>query len=280
MCTFVIFNPQRKRSVVQRNNPIISSSVPRSLHLLYCYCNRALNDETNISMICEEGFFDDQYEILVHLEDIIPFYHLDPITANCIVIYMWHLYKKLKTYNNVHKIRFVNPHIIPYVACVTRLDKNSKFEQLNERASVLADKLSQASRNQLVLVPHNVGYHWILTVIDPYKETVYLLDSLSHRIRDEDWKYVVDMSIRLFNSNKAKKGKKHVTWEVVKGPRQPDAKQCGFYVMRYMRDIIEELATIERDSLRSIFIKPQYSREEIDEVRYEWAECIQDYIYD
>ncbi|XP_075491388.1 uncharacterized protein LOC142529671 isoform X3 [Primulina tabacum] len=73
---------------------------------------------------------------------------------------------------------------------------------------------------------------------------VYLVDSLSHRNRYDDWKYVVDMSVRLFNSNKERKGKKQAIWEVVK------------------------------------FMKTEYSKEEIDEVRSEWAECIQDYIYE
>ncbi|XP_075493610.1 uncharacterized protein LOC142531391 isoform X1 [Primulina tabacum] len=166
---------------------------------------------------------------------------------------------------------------MPYVS---KLDRNGKIEHLNERASVLAERLSVASTNQLVLVPHNVGYHWILTVIDPYKEMVYLLDSLSHRNRYDDWKYVVDMSVRLFNSNKERKGKKQAIWEVVNGPRKPDSKQCGFYVMRFMREMIEKNATSEKNSISSIFMKTEYSKEEIDEVRSEWAECIQDYIYE
>ncbi|XP_075483392.1 uncharacterized protein LOC142523469 [Primulina tabacum] len=189
---------------------------------------------------------------------------------------MWHLYKKMKKDNKTDKFRFVNPHTIPYMPYVSKLDRNGKIEHLNERASVLAERLSVASTNQLVLVPHNIGYHWILTVIDPYKEMVYLLDSLSHRNRYDDWKYVVDMSVRLFNSNKERKWKKQAIWEVVKGPRQPDSKQCGFYVMRFMREMIEKNATSEKNSISSIFMKTEYSKEEIDEVRSEWAECIQD----
>ncbi|XP_073047498.1 uncharacterized protein [Primulina eburnea] len=186
----------------------------------------------------------------------------------------------MKKDNKTDKFRFVNPHTIPYMPYVSKLDRNAKIEHLNERASVLAERLSVASTNQLVLVPHNVGYHWILTVIDPYKEMVYLLDSLSHRNRYDDWKYVVDMSVRLFNSNKERKGKKQAIWEVVKGPRQPDSKQCGFYVMRFMRAMIEKNATSEKNSISSIFMKTEYSKEEIDEVRSEWAGCIQDYIYE
>ncbi|XP_042386659.1 uncharacterized protein LOC121978371 [Zingiber officinale] len=118
-----------------------------------------------------------------------------------------------------------------------------------------------------------------LTVIKPHKEIVYLLDSLSHRIRDEDWKYVVEMALRLFNSNNGRKGRKYVQWEVIKAPRQPDAKQCGYYVMRFMRQITEEIAMIEGDTLPSIFTKAEYSQEEIDEVHSEIAEFDPDNIF-
>ncbi|XP_073316745.1 uncharacterized protein [Primulina huaijiensis] len=136
--------------------------------------------------------------------------------------------------------------------------------------------LSGAAMNQLVLVPSCCGFHWTLTVIEPYKEIVYFVD----RIRDEDWKYVVEMALTLFNSNKGRKGRKRVQWEVINAPKQPDAKQCGYYVMRFMRQITEEVATFEGDSLRSIFTKTEYFMEEIDEVRTELAECIHDHIYE
>ncbi|XP_073032683.1 uncharacterized protein [Primulina eburnea] len=81
---------------------------------------------------------------------------------------------------------------------------------------------------------------------------VYLLDSLGYRNRYDDWKYVVDMCVRLFNSNKERKWKKQAIWEVVKGPRQPDSKLRGFYVMRFMREMIEKNATNEKNSIFSI----------------------------
>ncbi|XP_073037652.1 uncharacterized protein [Primulina eburnea] len=134
--------------------------------------------------------------------------------------------------------------------------------------------------DQLVLVLSCCGFHWTLTVIEPYNEIVYLVDSLSHRIRNEDWKYVVEMALTLFNSTKGREGRKRVQWEVIKAPKKPDAKQCGYYVMRFMMQITEEVATLEGDSLTSIFTKTEYSMEEIDEVRTELAECIQDHIYE
>ena len=37
------------------------------------------------------------------------------------------------------------------------------------------------------------SFHWNLSVIEPYKDAIYLLDSLSCRIRDDDSKYVMEM---------------------------------------------------------------------------------------
>lgn len=54
------------------------------------------------------------------------------------------------------KFRFMNPHKLPYLA-KTAQDKSVKLETLNQRATLLADKLTSASTDQLVLVPCNVG---------------------------------------------------------------------------------------------------------------------------
>ncbi|KAH6776910.1 hypothetical protein C2S52_007665 [Perilla frutescens var. hirtella] len=143
---------------------------------------------------------------------------------------------------------------------------------LSARTQALGDRLIGICPNQLVVVPCNVGLHWILTVIDPNKEVIYLLDPLENRIRDDSWKNVVDRSISLFNANLEKKGKKQPVWEILKAPRQPDSKQCGFYVMRYMKEIIES------GSISKQFRKEPYSTKEIDEVRAEWADCVLDYV--
>ncbi|XP_042382272.1 uncharacterized protein LOC121974982 [Zingiber officinale] len=184
--------PRRKKLEQPKKKHTLSTSAPRALHMLYCYSKRALDDGRYISVSFDYDVFDDDYELVLHLEDIIPLYHLEPLSGNCVIAYIWYLYKKLLKDNKKEKFRFVNPHKIPYMATSAH-DKKGKFERLNQRASHLAGRLSGASVDQLVLVPCNIGFHWILTVIDPYNEVIYLLDSLRHRIHDEDWKYIVEM---------------------------------------------------------------------------------------
>ncbi|XP_073133541.1 uncharacterized protein [Henckelia pumila] len=205
-----------KKKNVKKTSTVLASHVPKSLNMLHFFCKHALDEENNISINLDHDLFDEEYELLVHLEDIIPFYELEPVSANCIVVYIWHLYRKMKSDNKVEKYRFMNPHTIQFIPFVTNLDRNGKIEHFNERATVLADRLSGSSRNQLVLVPVNVG------------------------------------SLKLFNSNKERKGRKQAIWETVKGPRQPDAKQCGYYVMRFMKDIIKENVNSEKHSLSAI----------------------------
>ncbi|KAH6783622.1 Major facilitator superfamily protein [Perilla frutescens var. hirtella] len=132
--------------------------------------------------------------------------------------------------------------------------------------------IEKVSTTQLAIVPCNVGLHWILTVIDPHKESIYLFDPLCHRIRNDSWTQTVNKTIVMYNVKIERRSKKQPHWKIVNGPIQPDSKQCGFFVMRYMKEIIDEIAIKGSISLKSQFYNRTYSQMEIDEVRFEWAD--------
>ncbi|KAL8488079.1 hypothetical protein ACS0TY_024385 [Phlomoides rotata] len=119
--------------------------------------------------------------------------------------------------------------------------------------------------------------HWILTIINPHKDEICLFDPLHEGIANDAWKDVVDMALKMFNAetmvNKPKK--RASIWKVIKVPKQLDLKQCGFFVLRYMRCIFEFEGSVDMDSMQSLFTEKTYSRDQIDEMRVEWAECIQ-----
>ncbi|KAL8486949.1 hypothetical protein ACS0TY_023586 [Phlomoides rotata] len=73
------------------------------------------------------------------------------------------------------------------------------------------------------------------------------------------------------------KKRANMKWNVIKVPKQPDAKQCGFYVLRYMRQIVEYEEEDTR-SLQSMFMQKNYTKAEIDEVREEWSSCMLPYM--
>ncbi|XP_057775875.1 uncharacterized protein LOC130994820 [Salvia miltiorrhiza] len=239
--------------------------LPEKLELLLSYF-QLVRGEAGQSITLPDDVFGKKYKIYIFLKDINKFCLLKPISDCCIISYMWFLHQKMKKENILTRFRFVNPNLI------------SKFDKLTEdqRARALADRLIGASIDQLVLAPCNIGFHWILTVIQPYNKIVFLLDPLSHRIRDSVWQDIVNMALSMFCASKGENEKKSPTWVVVKAPLQPDSKQCGFYIMQYMREIIETCRDLGSSSLQSMFTKDSYSRSEIDEMRIEWAECILD----
>ncbi|XP_042388022.1 uncharacterized protein LOC121980123 [Zingiber officinale] len=54
-------------------------------------CMRSIDEAVRIyiSVSFDYDVFDDDYELVLHLEDIIPLYHLEPLSGNCVVGYIW-----------------------------------------------------------------------------------------------------------------------------------------------------------------------------------------------
>ncbi|XP_019196472.1 PREDICTED: uncharacterized protein LOC109190440 [Ipomoea nil] len=271
---------KKKPSKEVKKLELNSSSMPKSLWLLYCYYKRALGNGESLKIVLDENVFGEECTLYVHDEDVTPFCQLMPISYTCIAVYIWYLYKKMMEDNKLEKFRFMQPCHVGHVP-TTRTDKNFLDKQLESRARALADRLIDNPSSASLLVPCNVGFHWILTVINLSKDIVYLWDPLSHRIRDDDWKHVVEMAIKMVHaaSGNGKKGRSKTAWEIVKAPRQPDSNQCGFYVMAYLKTLIENMPDIDdKDSVQALFQQVEYDKAVIDLVRSEWADILSSYI--
>ncbi|KAL0540931.1 hypothetical protein IC582_020956 [Cucumis melo] len=139
------------------------------------------------------------------------------------------------------------------------------------RARNLCSRLMTSKQDQLVVAPYNPGDHWSLVIINPYDDVVYHLDSLRTSSRD-DIKYVTNMALTIFQSQKnLKKTRKTTFWKAVK----VGTVECGYYVMRYMREILSKDTSIITDAIDT---RNLYSQLELDEVRVEWAEFLSRYI--
>ncbi|XP_050909636.1 ubiquitin-like-specific protease 1 [Lathyrus oleraceus] len=108
----------------------------------------------------------------------------------------------------------------------------------------LVDRFMAAGDNttpSLYFLPFNSGNggHWVLVAMDLSRLIVYYLDSLSG-----DWtkypnmKKTVDAAIIKFRLKKKYRNRKDITWIRVQCPQQNNSVDCGFFVMRFMRDII------------------------------------------
>ncbi|KAA0047315.1 uncharacterized protein E6C27_scaffold908G001320 [Cucumis melo var. makuwa] len=111
--------------------------------------------------------------------------------------------------------------------------------------------------------------HWTLVIINLTKGAVFWIDPLKNRI-NPDVTEVVERSFNIMN-------KKKPNWRVVKNPKQSEVVECGYYVMRFMHDIIMSTSTfiiqIMKDSPRA------YTQDDIDCIRFEWAEFVGKHIH-
>nr|GMD59091.1 putative Ulp1 protease family catalytic domain-containing protein [Ipomoea batatas] len=176
---------------------------------------------------------------------------------------------KKKSGNHEQKLELNSSRYLP----MTRTDTQFLENQLENRARALADRLFDTPPNTAILVPCIVGFHWILIVINVNKDIVYMVDPLGHRLRSDDWKHVIDMAMKMFHAvENGKKGRSKTSWEIVNAHRQPDSNQCGFYVMTYMRTLIEHMLDInDKESVQALLQKADYNQMDIDLVRSEWA---------
>ncbi|RVX18427.1 hypothetical protein CK203_006309 [Vitis vinifera] len=83
------------------------------------------------------------------------------------------------------------------------------------------------------------SYHWVLVALETRTMIAYYLDSLEDQ-PSNDLKEIVNMALRIHPPQKHKSSKREPTWVVVGCPIQPGSVEYGYYVMRYMRDIIAD----------------------------------------
>ncbi|TYK19630.1 uncharacterized protein E5676_scaffold242G00160 [Cucumis melo var. makuwa] len=104
----------------------------------------------------------------------------------------------------------------------------------------------------------------VVELNEKIKGAAFWIDPLKNYI-DPDVTEVVERSFNIMK-------KKKLNWRVVKCAKQSGVVECGYYVMRFMRDIILSRSTsiihIMKDSPRA------YTQDDIDCIRSEWVEFV------
>ncbi|XP_052298491.1 uncharacterized protein LOC127902708 [Citrus sinensis] len=78
-------------------------------------------------------------------------------------------------------------------------------------------------------------------------------------------------AFKIFVAKMGNANRKSFVWKRVKCPQQTTNTECGYYVMRFMKKIIENQA----DSIKNLFVgRDSFTQKDIDKVRVEWAEYI------
>ncbi|BBG99139.1 hypothetical protein Prudu_008732, partial [Prunus dulcis] len=110
-------------------------------------------------------------------------------------------------------------------------------------------------------------------------DRLFFGSSAGHRVVDEEAKNIVNSAIKIYNTPHSPNGRKNVIWKTLSGtPKQPSSVECGYYVMRFMRDIIMDPSLGFENKYAKGNQEASYPQEAIDEVRNEWAETVFQFI--
>ncbi|XP_073121122.1 uncharacterized protein [Henckelia pumila] len=235
---------------------------------IYSYVVRLMEEYDSIYVKFDDAMFGRPQGSRLLRQDIISFMEMREIGAGHILVYMGHLYKYLKEANRADSISFVDPGHIP--TCPIDRDGSHLSQHI-------ANQLEAVCRDSICLIPYNTGYHWILTIVNEDKNMIYLLDSTTNRCRDEEWKKIVTNGVKMYNASRGiPRGPlfKQLTGNI----KQSGSVECGFCVMKYMKDIVE-CENLHLDKMYSGSIRNQYyDQAQFDEIRSEWSEFIYSYV--
>ncbi|KAL3618330.1 hypothetical protein CASFOL_038651 [Castilleja foliolosa] len=145
-----------------------------------------------------------------------------------------------------------------------------------EKARYMANCMSKPQRKNCVwFAAYKDGLHWTLAVINPWDNIVYLLDPLRKRVPANKFKDMVHAAIAIFFAQQNRNNRRKTHWmNIYQCPKQEiNAPDSGYYVCRYMREIIDHKCTAIpvnyfRDS------PTFYDIHSIDELREEWLQYI------
>ncbi|CAL2229712.1 unnamed protein product [Prunus armeniaca] len=142
---------------------------------------------------------------------------------------------------------------------------------LTDRSRLVANRLQKTDGEQIFMMPYNPGRHWVLLIVRAKKETVYFLYPLpKNRVVDEEAKNMLNNAIKMYNSHIGRQGRKAPIWKTLPGTaKQPSSVECGYYVMRFMRDIIMDPSPEFEKTFAKGKEQAPYPQATIDEVRNE-----------
>ncbi|XP_074365007.1 uncharacterized protein LOC141706073 [Apium graveolens] len=137
----------------------------------------------------------------------------------------------------------------------------------NVKALLEFDMIGQAA------ISVYMACHWILVVI--WDGDIYILNPLPHPTHFDELEKSLTEAMKSYNAQTGRGNKAPQIKNLLGSPKQPGGVECGYVIMRYMKDIIadKELSFTTKWAAKT---RKSYTRQELDEVRMEVLEFIQD----
>ncbi|KAK1381491.1 hypothetical protein POM88_028235 [Heracleum sosnowskyi] len=155
------------------------------------------------------------------------------------------------------------------------IDPAATFK-LNDHFESYVIERMKSGPSKIFLMPHNENYHWILVII--WESEIFILNPLSNPKRFSELEAALMRAVRSYNAQTGRVNKNPKVQYLSGSPKQPGGTECGYVVMRYMKDIFEDkdMKFIAKWAAKT---RKSYKREELDDVRFETLGHIQGFVY-
>ncbi|CAH9148478.1 unnamed protein product [Cuscuta epithymum] len=244
-------------------NPKSPSSIdltgmPREFHLAHTLATGLYGDEF-IDINMDADVVGIQYGFNVNQEEIFRFLRKETVDISAITMFCIYLYEHFDLKGNAN-YGFLCPNM------------NQEATDHDTRINYVAEVILKGTR-KYYLAPYHEGNHWTLCVICPNLNEVFWFDSIGGR-PTKQIKQIIDASF----AQASLKGRKPVNrykttkWTVCPCPMQPGSVECGYYVMRFMYDIISAQTN---QNMNKIFAPhKKYTQGDLDIVRGMWCKAL------
>ncbi|XP_039684501.1 uncharacterized protein [Medicago truncatula] len=226
----------------------------------------------------EESIFgEEQYHENITKEQMHEFFESTEIGVSVICIYIRYLYEKfVRDTDFSRKYSFLSPHRISLVLI--------EAEQELVKEYMVKEFLKYKDEHKLFILPfyvHKPIAHWLLVVIDPISEIIYYLDPLlNDYMKYPKMKNMFDTVLQVFRSARdaqvSKNKFNNISWVRVQCPRQENGIDCGYFVMRFMKEILisklNEIPKLYIDDFKCV----TYSKDKLREIQEEWCQFMLD----
>ncbi|XP_028770219.1 uncharacterized protein LOC114727688 isoform X2 [Neltuma alba] len=185
-----------------------------------------------------------EYDFYITEQDVMKFLSMQELCITIIQLFVRFCYKLCSFRGIVDRFGFLCPNAIQDVGH-TREDK----------ISYIGSTIKEGNK-QCWLTPIREGNHWTLCAVCPGSNIIHWFDSLGGKQSDDIEKVFTEALVTYQII-----GGKNIKWLYPNYRRQLEDKEGGYYIMRYMYEIID---LNEVDSLDMHFNNPQcYSQEDI-----------------
>ncbi|KAL8132165.1 hypothetical protein AgCh_007888 [Apium graveolens] len=241
---------QRMQTLFNQTEP--NENVLKHFRRLYDHTTLMKDDKSVLPISCNAGVFGGTRTIYLLHENLIALFKFEMIGQAIIATYMMHLHTMICESGKLETFSFFDP--------VATFHLNDDYELF------VSERMREGNVDCIFFLPHCNNEHWILTII--WDGEIYILDPLPGVIQFPALEKALIGALIIVNAKRGKGNKVPKVKYLAGSPKQPSGHECGYVVMRYMKDIVEdkELSFPMKWMNESL---NYYTKEQLDVVRFE-----------